>query len=120
MSNSQQVLNVGASKKRTNAMAIAEAIARGFTVEHSHVIGDVDAALEGHDAHIALPVLIYVIENIAMRLAPVAQEQVASLVSEASYQIAARAREAKEAAAREQAAQPTGENHADSQELPRP
>lgn len=102
-------------KKRTNVEAIAAAIQRGFPVEHAHVFGDVDAALEGHDAHVALPVLISVIDSIASRLAPAAQEQVANLLSEAAFQIAERARETKEAAARE-AAQPTGENHGDQPE----
>lgn len=117
MSNSKQALNIAGSKKRTNAMVIADAIARGFPVEHAHVFGDVDAALEGHYPHVALPVLVSVIDTIAAGLDPVAQEQVASLLSEASYQIAARAREAKEAAARNQAAQPTGESNDDSQKV---
>jgi uncharacterized protein with PIN domain len=101
-------------KKRTNVEAIAAAIQRGFPVEHAHVFGDVDAALEGHDAHVALPVLINVIDSIASRLAPAAQEQVATLMSEAAFQIAERAREQSQPAA--EAAQPTGDNHGNQPE----
>ena len=86
------------SKKPTNPAVIAEAVSRGFTVQHAHVIGDLDAALQGHDASIALPVMVSVIDTIASLLEPAAQEHVAGLLSEAAYNIAERARQAVAAA----------------------
>lgn len=105
-------------KKPTNPSVIADAIAKGYPVQHAHVIGDLDAALEGHDAAIALPVLILMVDNIAAKLLPAAQEQVAGLLSDTAYQIAERARVLKEAAARDGAADQPQENHDAQPEKP--
>lgn len=94
------------TKRSTNVRAIADAIARGFPVEHAHVIGDLDAALEGHDASVAIPVILMVLENIVVGFEPAAKEQVANLMSEAAFRIAQGAREQQQAVAPEQAANP--------------
>lgn len=101
----------------TQAAALLTAMQKGYPPEHAAVISALDRALEGHDASVAIPVMVMVLENITSQFAPLAQERVAELLSESAFRIAAGARAMKEAAAPEQAAQPTTEND-DGKEQP--
>lgn len=90
-----------------------ELLAQGWTAEQASFLAKFDAACQGQDATLVIPVTIFALENITKLLTPDSQRAVAALVSESAFRMGQEANQTdKELAAIKKAANEIGDDGA--------